>query len=248
MVASLFKIAERGYANLSTYISVTVNLPTFICSDKALGQPESAEVVSMLGQDSAADSHNPVIFMQQEGADYAASDVSCILCTNTSAEGKRAVSSLKMDISGAYGIPDNNAEVALDNANSGKNNRFSYIREASLIKGEGITVLDNYGGKIPFTLSLMTYEKPEISLPSRQGEEDEDRQGTHETTEKITSISVGDLGEINIEGPVSKTIIQEYKIDDERLGIAWHHSVYRILLVCDKFPDDGKCTLEIRVK
>lgn len=207
------------------------NLPTFICSDKALGQPESAEVVSMLGQDSAADSHNPNIIMQQEGADYAASDVSCILCTNTSAEGRRAVSSLKMDISGAYGTSN-----------------FSYIREASLIKGEGITVLDSYDGKMPFTLSLMTYEKPEISLPSRQGEEDEDRLGTHETTEKITSISFGDLGEINIEGPVSKTIIQEYKIEDERLGIAWHHSVYRILLVCDKLSDDGKCTLEIKVK
>ena len=129
-----------------------------------------------------------------------------------------------MDISGAYGTSN-----------------FIYTREVSLVKGEGVTVKDTYKGGLPFTLSLMTYEKPKI-MPSSI----ENTIETSEAKEKITNISVGDLGNITVKGPVTKALIKEYEIADERLSIAWHHNVYRTLLVCDSEGVSAECDLDIK--
>ncbi len=204
------------------------NLPTFLdfttMSAQNGGACSADSIADTLGMDSAADSHNPQIIMQRDGAEFAASDVSCILCTNNTAEDKKAVSSLKMDISGAYGTSN-----------------FIYTREVSLVKGEGVTVKDTYNGGLPFTLSLMTYEKPKI-MPSSI----ENTIETSKAKEKITNISVGDLGKITVKGPVTKALIKEYEIADERLSIAWHHNVYRTLLVCDSAGDSAECNLVIK--
>lgn len=69
---------------------------------------------------------------------------------------------------------------------------------------------------------------------------------TSEAKEKITNISVGDLGNITVKGPVTKALIKEYEIADERLSIAWHHNVYRILLVCDNASASAGGELDVR--
>ena len=166
------------------------------------------EILESLGKDSAADLHNPAIIMQKAGAEFGASDVSCILCTNEEAQGGKAVSSLKMDISGAYENSNDETAPGVD----------SYVREVALHKGQSVTVRDTYSGLKPFVMSVMTYEKPMIE-------------------EKSKTIIIGNIGQIHVLGPVSDVIIQEYPIKDARLEMAWHHSVYRILLAFDSGTD-----------
>ena len=112
------------------------NLPTFFTGDLS-----DAELTS-LGMDSAADYADKNIIMEKDGENFAASEVNCLLCKNTD----EGVSSLKMDIAGAYGYK----QVK------------SYVRTVSLNKGKNITVADEYNGTLPGVVSLMTYEQPEI--------------------------------------------------------------------------------------
>ncbi len=111
---------------------------------------------------------------------------------------------LTMDIAGAYGD---------------KRIR-SYSRVVEL--GQGVTVRDHYDGDIQAVMSIMTYEEPAIT-----GADDESF-----AEKKTMTISVGDIGTITASG-VKKTHIKKYPITDERLGIAWKHSVYRILFELD---------------
>ena len=179
-------------------------------------------VLESLGKDSAADANNAAIIMQKDGAEYAARDVSCILCTNTSTEAGKAISSLKMEISGAYG-----AGVAVGAETAGTTETRTcaevgtYTREVSLHKGNAVTVQDSYSGDRPFAMSIMTYDRPELA---------------EDGACKI--IRVGNVGEIHVSGPVSRMIMQEYPITDQRLATAWKHSVYRILLAVDAGPAD----------
>ncbi len=115
------------------------NLPTFI--DVKKDQLDAAIV--FLGKDSAADYANKNIIMEKDGENYAASQVTCLLCQNAN----EGVSSLKMDIAGAY----DSKQIK------------SNVRTISLNKGKNITVADEYNGTIAGVMSLMVYEKPEIN-------------------------------------------------------------------------------------
>lgn len=92
---------------------------------------------------------------------------------------------------------------------------ISYRREASLIKGSCITVTDAFeltsssanDLKHPVTLSLMFYERPTI---------------------EGTTLLVGDLGKVVLEGAVSLSL-KELPITDPRLQITWKHNIYRVL-------------------
>ena len=189
--------------------------------------------------------------MQKAGIEYGASDVNCILCTNVDS----GVSSLQMDIAGAYGLD------------------FGYRRTVSLNKGENITVTDEYSGDMPYVLSIMTYEKPVViddssitqkdvsycekhisrcEVPASDdlhkladaGAEEEysdvgavtgclkSRQEKGANTGSYNGmlcVAVGELGEIYVIG-AEGVKIEEYPIEDERLAIAWKHPAYRILL------------------
>jgi hypothetical protein len=81
--------------------------------------------------------------MEKDGEDYRASKVTCLLCKNMN----EGVSSLKMELAGAYG----------------SHKVKSYTREATLNKGKNITVTDSYQGAIPYVMSLMTYEEPVVT-------------------------------------------------------------------------------------
>ncbi len=128
------------------------NLPTFLEKDYD----------GKLGADSAQDLYDSRIVMEKDGAAFKATDVSCDLCRKPGcegasseavsfdaaslSEGQAVASTLKMEISHAYG--DDRIK--------------SYAREVSLIKGEGIIVKDSYDGDLDAALSIMTYEKPEM--------------------------------------------------------------------------------------
>ncbi len=147
--------------------------------------------------------------MQHDGKRFAAKDVNCILCKNMD-DAPDHVTSLEMDIAGAY--DDERIK--------------SYKRTVSLVKGQGITVADEYEGELDCTLSLMTYEKPEVtSSDEKDGIE----------------IHVGNVGIISVEG-ADTAKVEQYPIEDERLAIAWKHEVYRVLL---KMSDTRRLKLKI---
>ena len=100
----------------------------------------------------------------------------------------------------------------------------TYKRIVDFKKSAAITITDvfqfdaNLGEVV---LSLMTYEKPMISG---------------------NNISVGTLGTITVnttaEVPHTPSSIttEEITIDDARLGIAWKHNIYRILITVTEGP------------
>lgn len=99
----------------------------------------------------------------------------------------------------------------------------SYIRSADFKKGEAITITDAFkfeAGSGEVVLSLMTYDKPVVSG---------------------NSIRVGTLGNISVSSanilnaPLS-IATEEITIDDDRLGIAWKHNIYRILITVTEGP------------
>ena len=89
----------------------------------------------------------------------------------------------------------------------------SYTRKAALYKNSHIEIKDHLEGEVSCVMSLMTYEKPTISKNSGN----------------FADIFIGDNASIHIEG-IIKLHIEEYPIEDDRLGIVWKHSCYRILL------------------
>lgn len=169
------------------------NLPTFLEKDYD----------GKLGADSASDLYDGRIVMEKDGAEFRASEVSCMLDRVSGSDNdssKRPVTStLKMDIAPAY---------------EDKRVR-SYSREVSLIKGEGVFVKDIYDGDLDAVLSLMTYEKPLVSKDS--------------FAESSKSIKLGDLAVLDIHG-AEGVEIEPIPITDPRLSIAWKHDVYRILV------------------
>lgn len=180
--------SDRRY-ELWTMQSQFHNLPTFAPSEKG----------KTLGKDPAADARDPEIIMQKDGKNYRALDVNCILCKNSSDEAGKAISSLSMELSGAYDFP--------------KGTEVSYRRIISLKKGYAVTVEDDYTGKMPVFMSIMTYSRPEIS----------------ETSEEYNLIKVGDIGRIEATGRIRKVWVEEFPITDKRLSAAWMGSVYRII-------------------
>lgn len=100
-------------------------------------------------------------------------------------------------------------------------NLLSYERTVGLKKGVGITLKEQYAFQKdnPQThventvvLSFMTYEKP-VAVSADKG----------------MNLRIGDLG--NLYASNGKLIaIEEIPITDERLGIAWKHEIYRILI------------------
>jgi len=90
-----------------------------------------------------------------------------------------------------------------------------YHRTVSLNKCTNITVEDEFTFANPeadneVVLSLMTYEIPSVNK---------------------NVISIGELGTITIDcDDIADIITEEIPIDDDRLGIAWKHSIYRTLI------------------
>ena len=226
--------SDRRY-ELWTMQSQFHNLPTFIDEGYLPGDESGAfegkteacgkQYLEELGRDAAADVYNHAFIMQHAGEQFAAGDVNCILCMNSgetrgiadnSADevcyGKH-ISSLAMDIAGAYG--DERIR--------------SYKRIVSLNKGEGVCVEDTYDGDLNAVISLMTYEKPEIVPLENLNAEDALVDTTSECKPETYYIKIGDLGYAKVEGVVSATV-KAYPITDERLSIAWKHEVYRVLL------------------
>ena len=124
-----------------------------------------------------------------------------------------------------YEFADTSAHISMDIASAYPKEAgiSSYKRSVDFKKGKAITVTDNFefeadSGEV--VLSLMTYEKPVIS------------DGT---------IKVGTLGNIAISSsgtsnqPLSVTA-EEITIDDARLGIAWKHNIYRLLVTAKENP------------
>jgi hypothetical protein len=89
----------------------------------------------------------------------------------------------------------------------------SYMRKAALYKNSYIEIKDHIEGEVSCVISLMTYEKPTIS----------------KNVGNFADICIGDNASIYVEG-ISKLYIEECPIEDNRLGIMWKHSCYRILL------------------
>ena len=171
------------------------NLPTFL--------EEGYD--GKLGKDSEADLYDSRIVMEKDGIKFKATDVSCVLNRKPErdgtslTEGVTVASTLKMDIAHAYG--DDRIK--------------SYVREISLIKGEGIMVKDSYDGDLDAVLSIMTYEKPEIFKNDSLG--------------SSLSLKLGEAGILDIHG-AELAGIEPIEITDPRLSIAWKHEVYRILV------------------
>ncbi len=166
--------------------------------------------------------HNTVNFidesgswiMQHDGREYAAGDARCGI-TADSAE-------LSMDLARAYG--DTRIRRCL--------------REVRLIRGTtdaagyvliGDTFVTDPG--IRPVLTFLTYEKPEILRdedaedPSGRGI---DREGLRQYG-NVIRIRIGDLGALSAAG-TEEAVIETCPIEDERLGIAWKHACYRIVL------------------
>lgn len=111
-------------------------------------------------------------------------------------------------------LGDHICKISMDIAKAYPDGRItSYRREAVLEKGTGITIEDHYEGTLPPpVLSLMTYEKPVYA---------------------DGILSVGDLGNVTVEGAASVTI-ETVPVTDERLKTAWKHDLYRCLVTMEK--------------
>ncbi|MBO4456153.1 MAG: heparinase II/III family protein [Butyrivibrio sp.] len=99
----------------------------------------------------------------------------------------------------------------------------SYVRNVVFKKGGDITICDKYDGELTAVIGIMTYDEPRIISQS----------------DNETVIEVADIGKISIEG-VTETNIREFPITDDRLKIAWKHSVYRITATV---ADEGTCRI-----
>ncbi|RKM59986.1 heparinase [Butyrivibrio sp. CB08] len=152
-----------------------------------------------LGKAPEMDVYDMGVVMQRDGGRFGAYGVTCDL------EGR----SLQMDIAPAYG--DTRVK--------------SYKRKIALLPKEGIQVVDNYVGALRSVMSLMTYEKPEVT--------DEGQ---------VSIIKLGDLGEVRIEGSLGVNV-ETYPVLDERLKICWKHEVYRVLIT---MGEEGNLKLEIQ--
>ena len=137
---------------------------------------------------------------QKAGASYRA--------VHTNYQLGEKICSICMDIAPAY---PKEAKIA------------SYIRNATLIKGEKICITDQFQfteeGEHQIFLSFLTYEKPtlldNLVLP----------------TKKIC-LSIGLLGSFTLLG-ITSIQIEEIPITDERLKTAWKHEIYRIIATAD---------------
>lgn len=125
-----------------------------------------------------------------------------------------------------YAFSDDSAHISMDIASAYPEDAGinSYKRSVDFKKGNSITVTDNFQFKTDsgdVVLSLMTYEKPVVC---------------------DNIISVGTLGTITInttaEVPHTPLSIatEEITIDDARLGIAWKHNIFRILVTVQESP------------
>lgn len=92
-------------------------------------------------------------------------------------------------------------------------NLISYSRTATLYKNTCVEVKDHINGEISCVVSLMTYEKPEIRKYGGS----------------FADINIREDVSMHVEG-ICNMEIEECPIEDERLGIMWKHSCYRILL------------------
>ncbi len=167
--------------------------------------------VEDLGKDPAADLYNKNVFMQREGAEFGAVSTKCALAiAGALYENESAVrtSSLEMDIAPAYG--DDRIR--------------SYKRKIECIKGTGVRVHDIYDGDLEAAVTLMLYEKPRLS-----GEVSK-RCGSDRNEPLL--IEVGELGKAVIKG-AKKVKTEAFPIEDARLGAAWKHEVYRVLIYMD---------------
>ena len=142
--------------------------------------------------------------MQKDGADYHAENVDY-----------------------AFGSTESHIEMELSHAYPEEAGIRSFIRKATLYKGNEIVIEDTYdfsdSEKQEVVLSLMTYEKTTISETD---------------TELICSI--GDLGTLSLEGGnLIKT--ETIPITDSRLAICWKHEIYRTLISIT----ESKCRMRI---
>ena len=146
-------------------------------------------------------------FMQHDGEEYRATEVSCDL------EGKR----IHMDIAKAYP-----AECGL----------LSYHRDARLEAGKEIIIEDRFsfadqGCGHQVVLSLMTYEKPEVLPDAPEG-------CCQLTIGRNCAGGEGAVwGTLILQGGRISSI-EEIPITDARLATAWDHSLYRTLVTADR--------------
>lgn len=143
-------------------------------------------------------------YMQKDGADYHAENVDY-----------------------AFGSTESHIEMELSHAYPEEAGIRSFIRKATLYKGNEIVIEDIYdfsdSEKQEVVLSLMTYEKTTIS-----------------ETDMELICSIGDLGTISLEGGnLIKT--ETIPITDSRLAICWKHEIYRTLISIT----ESKCRMRI---
>ena len=117
------------------------NLPTFIDAEG------DVDIADMFGSDPESDCYNAAVVMEKPGVEYGAKDVKCIL------DSSKGVSSLTMDIAGAYADP----------------RIRSYVRNVEFIKGGDITVTDKYDGDLTAVFGIMTYDEPKVVSQSGTG-------------------------------------------------------------------------------
>ncbi len=197
--------SDRRY-EIWTMQSQFHNVPTFIKGD-------AAEAIETLGADSARDFHDDNIVMQKDGIEYAACDV------RYDANGERSL--LSMDMAGAYkdaGVKSYRRRIGLDGPGGrGLETILEKDIENTETLGHGIEVIDEYEGELQALLTLMVYEKPEI---------------THNDDNELV-LKIGSLGEAVVTG-VKWAKLQAFPIEDERLKISWKHEVYRVLMLMDE--------------
>ena len=209
------------------------NLPTFVDYQDALKTSAEKEQAWRFGREPANDVYDQNIVMQKDGARFAAKDVECSLDEYSLIE--RSIEEHSLE---GHSVEDRNPEericsISMDIAPAYGDERVkSYRRKAELIKGEGIRIADEFDCDIPAYLSLMTYEKPVVTVGEGNGESGSksvDSIGCYASNNSDIMITVGTVGNIRLTGAKSAGI-ETYAITDERLGTAWKHEVYRIVV------------------
>ncbi|MCR4901416.1 MAG: heparinase II/III-family protein [Butyrivibrio sp.] len=89
----------------------------------------------------------------------------------------------------------------------------SYVRKAALIKNSHVEISDSFEGELTAVLSMMTYFNPELL---KYGGD-------------FADVAIGNKAVMHVEG-IKEIKIEEFPIEDERLGQMWKHNCYRILL------------------
>ncbi len=143
--------------------------------------------------------------MQMDGKEYRAEDV----CVKIKGDDGSDDPEISMDIAEAY---------PKDTGVS------SYVRKVTFCKNECITIKDravftDEDNPVNIVLSLMTYECP-VPLMA-------------EPVRASWKIDIGNLGTCYVRG-AKEISVEEIPVTDERLGIAWKHSLYRMLVTMDK--------------